>query len=408
MSTKKTLIRNTFWLGLVEAFSKLILFGVTISLVRYLGPKDFGSFNLAFSYVTIFMILADFGLGTVTTREVAKHKDHSDKYLSNLLGLKISLSALIVVLIGLSFLVVPISTSKNMILAVMFYLLCQNIDNIFNSIFLAWERMELVFFSRIFYYSGLLISALAIIALKGTALQIVLAYGFFTFLSVLFSTFLIKKIGIKVAITFDKVFWKEILIESIPFMGLAIVGTVYANSDTLLIGHFWGNESVGFYQSAYKILFAFQSINVINNAIFPRINVLIHENKSETLNKLIKLVVLFSIFGLIPLALFITFFQNLIIKIIYGPVYLSAAPVMALLVWSGVINYFRILTSNILFAHKKQKYVFYSVSIGLVTSLLINLLIMPKFGFTVSAWSLLISETVILLATIVFLNKKTN
>lgn len=406
MSTRKILVKNAFWLGMVEAISKVIMFGVTVAIVRYLGPKQFGSFNLAFSYVAIFMILADFGLSTITTRDVAKHRDQSEKYLGNLLGLKIILSIIITLIIIISLFIVPTSATKIMILAVMFYLLAQNIGNAFNTIFLAWERMEFVFLAKMVYYLGILVSAIGVIALKGSAFQIVLAYGVTTFLSVLFSIFLIKKMGVAIKIALDKEFCEELLKETIPFMGLAVVGALYLNNDTLLIGQFWGSEKVGFYQSAYKILFAFQSINVINNAIFPRINVLIHENKTETLKKLIKMVVLFSVLSLVPLALVITVFQTQIVKIIYGANYLSASPAMALLVWAGVVNYFRILTSNLLFAHKKQKQVFYAVSIGLVCSLLINSLIMSHFGFIISAWSLLISEGVILLVTIIFLMRK--
>lgn len=406
MSTRKILVNNAFWLGTVEAISKVIMFGVTVAIVRYLGPKQFGSFNLAFSYVAIFMILGDFGLSTITTRDVAKHRDQTEKYLGNLLGLKFFLSLLITLIIIVSLFIIPTSATKIMILAVMFYLLSQNIGNAFNTIFSAWERMELVFLTRMVYYLGILISAFGVIALKGTALQIVLAYGATTTFSVLFSIFLVRKMGLTIKIALDKDFCQELLKETFPFMGLAVVGTIYLNSDTLLIGRFWGSEKVGFYQSAYKILFAFQSINVINNAIFPRINILIHENKAETLKKLIKLVVLFSIFGLVPLALVITLFQNQIVKTIYGVNYLSAAPAMTILVWVGVINYFRVLTSNLLFAKKKQELVFYAVSIGLVCSLLINSLVMSQYGFTISAWSLLGSETIILLATVMFLNKK--
>ncbi len=405
MNTRNLLVKNTFWLGLVEAFSKVIMFGVTVSLVRYLGPRDFGTYNLAFSYVAMFMILADFGLNTIATRDMAKHRDLTDKYTSNLLGLKLLLSLIIAISIIVSLFVLPTSGTKTMILMVMFYNLVQNIGSIFTTIFVAWERMKLVFITKLAYYLGILISAFSVIYFHGSTINIIIAYGITTTLSVLFSALLIHRLGIKIKIAFDKAFCKELLIETIPFMGLAIVGTVYANNDTLLIGKFLGSTQVGFYQSAYKILFAFQSINVINNAIFPRLNVLIHENKTETLSKLIKIVVVLSILGLIPLATIITIFQNQIITLIYKPAFLPAASTMAILVWVGVVNYFRNLTSNLLFAQKKQHQVFLATTVGLVVNLTLNLIFIPQFGFIAAAWAFLAGETAILLVTIFSLVK---
>lgn len=400
MSMRKLLVKNTFWLALLEAISKIIMFGVTVSLVRYLGPSQFGTFNLAFSYVAMFMILSDFGLNTITTRDVSKDRHQTENYLGNLLGIKLFLSVIISILIILSLFISPPSGTKSIILLVLIYNLGQNIGSAFISIFNAWEQMELVFFTRLTYYLGILLSALIVINLHGSTSHIVIAYGLSTITSIILSIYLIKKNGIKINILFDKTFWQKMFIETIPFMGLAIVSALYANNDTLLIGKYLGSTQVGFYQSAYKILFAFQSINVINSAIFPRLNVLIHQNNSEILAKLIKIVIVLSILGLIPLAIVITIFQSKIISIVYGLDYIFSAPVMVILIWSGVVNYFRIFVSNLLFIRNKQNQVFYSVTTGLLINVIINLIFIPQFGIISAAWSMMVSEIIILIFVI--------
>ncbi|MDD4136171.1 MAG: polysaccharide biosynthesis C-terminal domain-containing protein, partial [Candidatus Shapirobacteria bacterium] len=183
---------------------------------------------------------------------------------------------------------------------------------------------------------------------------------------------------------------------ALPLFGMTAATVIYANNDTLLIGRYFGNDQVGWYQTAFKILFAFQSVNVINYAIFPRITVLFHENKKEIVGKLIKLVVGLSFLGLIPLALLITWQRELIMKLIYGPSFVVAAGVMSLLVWSGVINYFRVFVGNLLVIKKKQNVVFWSVLIGTLVDFIINYFLIPKVGFVQAGWSLIISELVIL------------
>ena len=396
LSNRQLLIKNTFWLGAVEFFSKILLFFVTVGLVRYWGAQEFGAFNLSFAYIAIFMILSDFGLTTITTREVAKHKDLTEKYLSNLMGLKIALSVLIGILFVFSFLFVKNPVSMQLLLVTLIFSLIQIFQGVFISIFQAWEKMEMVFLNRMVYYIGMLVSALLIISFHGTAVHLVLGYMVATMFSIILGVWQINSLKIKIKIAFDFDFWKELIMEALPLFGMTAAMVIYANNDTLLIGRYFGNDQVGWYQTAFKILFAFQSVNVINYAIFPRITVLIHENKKETVKKLIKLVVGLSLLGLIPLAMLITWQRELIMKLIYGPTFVVSAGVMSLLVWSGVINYFRVFVGNLLVIKKKQKIVFWSVLIGTLVDLTINYFLIPKFGFVQAGWSLIISELVIL------------
>ncbi|MDD2224772.1 MAG: oligosaccharide flippase family protein, partial [Candidatus Shapirobacteria bacterium] len=238
--------------------------------------------------------------------------------------------------------------------------------------------------------------ALLIISFHGTAVHLVLGYMVTTIFSIILGIWQMNLLKIKIKMAFDFDFWKELIKEALPLFGMTAATIIYANNDTLLIGRYFGNDQVGWYQTAFKILFAFQSVNVINYAIFPRITVLIHENKKETVKKLIKLVIGLSLLGLIPLAMLITWQRELIMKLIYGPSFIISAGVMSLLVWSGVINYFRVFVGNLLVIEKKQKIVFWSVLIGTLVDLIINYFLIPKFGFVQAGWSLIISELVIL------------
>ena len=183
---------------------------------------------------------------------------------------------------------------------------------------------------------------------------------------------------------------------------------IYVNNDTLLIGRNLGNDQVGFYQTAYKILFAFQSVNVINNVLFPRLTVLFHEDKQESAKKLIKLSFLVSVVVLVTLALIITWQRDLIMRLIYGKSFVISAGVMSLLIWSGVINYFRVFVGNLLIIKHKQKMIFWAVLVGTLVNLTTNYLFIPKIGFVQGGWSLIISELVILGVMMVGLKKSSS
>lgn len=405
-SNKQILAKNTFWLGLNEVISKVIMFVVTISLVRYLGPTGFGAYNFALSYVAILVIFSDLGLGTILTRDVAKNKLEAEKYLGNTLGIKFFGSIIVLILTLFSF---PfLGNNRQFILLILLttlYSLSQQIQMAVISIITAFEKMEYIFVIKIIYYLGILLVALVTTRL-GLKIEILMS-GYFSIslLSILMAVIFLNKLGINLTIGKDLIFWKKLLKETMPIFGLMAASTVYANFDSLLIAQFFGNKELGIYQSAYKILFAFYSINIINMAIFPRMSILTHEKKDMLLSRMIKIVTGISLLILIPLASLISWKSNLIINLIYGKEYFLAGPILVVLIWSGVVNYFRILITNLLIARRSQIKVFYAVTVGLMVNIVLNILITTKMGFGFAATNILISEIVILLISIWFAKK---
>ena len=407
-TSKQTLFKNTFWLGQIEFFSKIILFFVTILIVRSFGPSNFGKFNLAFSYAAIIMVLSDFGLNTIVTREVAKHPELANKYLSNTLSIKLIVSLLLGIV---AYLIRPLLNGdpfiQKLFLLCVVYNLIQNLFNLLISIFSGLEKMEYIFAIRLIYYLGILFSAILITTNHSSPDKLLLLYVITSIITLLFTAFLIIVNKIKIYLEFDFVFWKKIFIETLPLLGMAVLAAIYTNNDTILIGRYFGPEKVGFYQSAYKILFAFMSVNVVNYALFPRFSALIHQKNYESLNKLIKLTLTLSFVVLVPLAIGITIFAKPIINIIYGSVYSSASLAMILLVWSGVVNYFRAFAGNLLVASNRQKEGFFIFLIGTVVNITINLTITPHYNYYLPALTLLISETLItILSTILYVRIK--
>ncbi|MDP4010203.1 MAG: flippase [Candidatus Shapirobacteria bacterium] len=399
-STRQTLIKNTFWLGLIEFFSKIIMFFVTILIVRSFGPNEFGKLNLAMSYAAMIMVFSDLGLNTITAREIARHKEEKDKYLSNIFTIRLLVS--VVIWLG-TFL---FSANKLVLLVVTFNLV-QNFSSLLCAAFSGLEAMQYNFISRFIYYFGILASVIAVTRVQGSPEKLITFYiiaSFITFI-LTFSMLKFKKINLK--LTIDLLFWKKILKETLPLLGMTITGVIYLNIDSILIGRYFGPEQVGLYQSAYKILFAFQSINIINSSLFPRISSLIAEKKYIILNKLNFIVVAVSLFVLIPLGIFISIFASQIMKIIYGTVYVSASPALIFLIWSGIIFYFRNFINNLLIANNKQKQVFYSILLGTTINVMFNLFITPRFNYIYASMAMVLSEIIILTySTLLYVKNK--
>ena len=77
----KKYFKNTSWLFAEKVLRILISFVVTIFVVRYLGPKDFGLLSYAISFYGLFSAISILGLESITIRELVKNPDKRDDVL---------------------------------------------------------------------------------------------------------------------------------------------------------------------------------------------------------------------------------------------------------------------------------------------------------------------------------------
>ena len=83
--------RNTSFLTI----SQIISYGesavYTILVARYLGAEGLGVLNFGIALIAIFSILANFGLTTLITREVARDKSQATKLIANVIPMQLLL-----------------------------------------------------------------------------------------------------------------------------------------------------------------------------------------------------------------------------------------------------------------------------------------------------------------------------
>ena len=75
---KAVFFRNFGWLTAGKAGYLLLSFLVTLTVVRYLGPYDFGTINYVDAYVKFAYVIGTFGLDAIIVKEVATGKKDSN------------------------------------------------------------------------------------------------------------------------------------------------------------------------------------------------------------------------------------------------------------------------------------------------------------------------------------------
>ena len=93
----------------------------------------------------------------------------------------------------------------------------------------------------------------------------------------------------------------------------------------------------------------------------------------------------------LSLAIPITFLARPLVTLLYGESYIAAAPILTIHIWAGLFAFMRQLFSRWLILEGLLKYSFFSHAFGAVVNVILNLLLIPRFGGTGSAVATLCS-----------------
>ena len=161
--------------------------------------------------------------------------------------------------------------------------------------------------------------------------------------------------------------------------------------DQVMIKEMITPEAVGNYSVAVRLSEVWYFIPMaITSSLFPAI---INAKKvSEKLyhRRLQKLYDLMTWLA-IGIALPMTFLANDIIRLLFGVQYQDAAGVLRIYVWAGVFVFLGVASSQYLVAENYTKISFFRTFAGGIVNVILNIIMIPKYGINGAATATLIS-----------------
>jgi O-antigen/teichoic acid export membrane protein len=280
--------KNTSYFTLALILQKVISFAYFTLLARNLLPEDLGKYYLAISITSIFSIIIDLGFSNVIVREVAKKEYEPEKLLSNILILKIPLSALafLVVYLLANIMGYPEITrtliyisSISMILdsfTLSFYAVIRGFHNLkYESIGSVSFQLIVLLLGFIFLRQGRSLNYLMIVMALASAFNFLYAFWLNIF-----------KFKIKINTGFDKTLIRNIIFITAPFTAYAVLQRLYMYLDSVLISVLSGDSEVGIYQISFKIIYALQFLPMAFVAsLYPAFASYWKETKNSSLDQ---------------------------------------------------------------------------------------------------------------------------
>ncbi|MCW7472064.1 flippase [Leptospira levettii] len=372
----------------------LIALVVGIWIVRYFGPEYFGKFNYVTACLTFSAACIPLGTESILVSELVKKEKEA------------------IVILSTAFVLYIFSGILFTSLSVVFVLLTKVNDNdIFNIVFILSIPFVLRGFTvpRLFFESQLLVKKIVIIentiVLIFALIRVYLLYFEYPFLSFIWSfafESILSSLGIFLYFKltegrispskFSVTYAKEVVFVSFPLLLSAITTILYMKVDQIMIGNIMGDKELGIYSVAVRISELWYFIPMaISTSFFPHLIKLYNENVERYWFELKKLhVILFSISLIVALS--VQFFADLGVFILYGEEYSQAAKVLKINIWAGLFVFLGVAGSNHLVISKAQNILFYKGLFGLMTNLILNYIMIPKFGLFGAAIATLISQ----------------
>jgi O-antigen/teichoic acid export membrane protein len=406
MSSASRVARNTSYLLTARVTSVLIGIVTSVLTARYLGASGFGILGFALAVTTIFGILADFGMGTLTTREVARDQSLANKYLGNVMVTRIFSCSAFVVLTAL--LVNFFSYSEQTIYVT--YVIAVSVvisttAGTIAAIFQAFQEMLHVALGSVVTSVAMLFGIIGAIALH-------IGVVGFAYVYVIGNAITLGYFCIAYARRFrlqrpeiDWAFCKHTLKEAWPMAALAASVMLYFRIDVVILSLFQGTAQIGLYTVAYT---ASETSTIIPamfmTSLFPLISQM-HEDSmhsfAETCAKSMK----YMLYVALPMAFTVTLWAKPIVAIFYGSAFSGSAVALQILIWAAAAMYVGIILGSTFVSANLQK-LSMKLTIGAVVfNIALNLLLIPKYGYLGASATTVATETSLVCMDLFFLRR---
>jgi O-antigen/teichoic acid export membrane protein len=356
---------------------------------------QFGTFNYVLAFTAIFAGIAKLGLDGIVVRELLNNPKNFEIFLGTAFWLKMIGALLVLLLMALILFFTSQSVKINLFVFIvsigLFFQAFEVIEFYFQSEMLAKN----IYISKVIQLGISTIIKIYLIISNAKLVYFILLMTIDALILAIVYTFSYK---LKKKTLFYKYFnitiARKLIKDSWPLILSSFVVMIYMRIDQIMIKEMLGEYQVGIYSAAVRLSEAFYFIPmIITTSIFPAII----KAKSENENLYKKRFQRFYFF-MIWLAIFIsismTFLSHWLVVFFFGQSYHSASGILVINIWSSIFVFIGVVSDKWHLVENLQKYILINTTVGALLNILLNLVLIKKFGAIGAAYSTLISYAV--------------
>lgn len=391
---------------MLTSVSSAFLLVLFVAAGRFLGDEAFGKFSFAIAIAFIFQAFLDPGLYQVAIRDIARDKVVAGQYLANIVGYKLIIAALSFSLLVVLLYVLNMEKDAAYAIAIMVLAeLPKSIKTTYSSAFQAFEYFNYNALVYTIERFGLLVIGTFLLVQGVGLVGFCLAFAAVRLLDLSIILAITKAKICMPSIRFKFSFLKELLISALPVGVFLIVLNLYTYIDTIMISMIRGAAEVGWYNAAFKIYEGLAVFPMIICTVFrPRIARTYYQNR-EYFERLFPIGIKYVLIISLCTAATGFFMSDIVILALFGEQYKNAIIALRILL-SGIVFVFSLTYFQMmLIAIHRQRQVLMIAVVGLAFNVMLNLFLIPKYGYVGASVATIAGEFLVLILLYRYLNQ---
>lgn len=409
MKNKQKSLKLNFVMNAALTMSSIIFPIITFPYVsRILMPSGTGRVTFATSLISYFSIFAQLGIPTYGIRACAQVRDDRaklSKTVHELLIINLIMSFFAYIFLGVALVTVPRLFEDRILYIIISSTILLNVIGM-EWLYKGLEKYSYITIRSVIFKFIALIAMFVFVHKKDDYI----IYGAISIFAASASNIL-NIIHARKYIDFSFIGHYDLrkhLKAVLVFFAMSCATTIYTNLDTVMLGFMKSDIDVGYYNAAVKIkVILVQIVASLGGVLLPRCSYYVEKGMWAEFKRICSKALNFVVVIALPLSVYFIIYAQDAIVFLSGTEYLGAIfpmkIIMPTLLFIGITN---ILGLQILVPLGKERIVLYSEIAGAITDLLLNIILIPKFGASGAAMGTLVAEFVVLSVQYVALRKQ--
>ncbi len=368
---------------------------VTFVLARGLGSSDFGVWSTLFAACQIAGSFGELGLTQVTVSRAAAEPDREPQWLGALLLLRLLVVIPITIASLIAVLLIAPSHQDKVAGVLIACVALAGAPGVIGAVFQLRIRNDI---SMALLTLNSIIWAGAVFAVAAASGGIIAFAAVF-----LLSTALMTVLGVVLALRFTTVrlrgarqLWRPLLRVGVGVGIAGIFVTSYVRLDQILVFELAGEHQAGLYGAAYRLLDQVQFIPMsMMTTLFPLIAAA-YASRRDRVRNLLQAAGEYLSMASLPILAFTIVAARPIMILLFGIQFAAAAPALPVLAGAFVSISFGYLVGNMVVILELQRRFAIYAAIGLLLNAILNVVLIPRYGFLAAAWVTLLTEVTVM------------
>lgn len=384
--------RNASWLITGKIIQMVLSFFVSVLTARYLGPSNFGEINYAAAYVAFFTSLCTLGINAVIIKEFVDNPQEQGETIGTTLILRIISSIFSVIMIVCMISLVDYGEPQTIIVSALcsIALVFQTADT-FNYWFQWQYKSKITAMATLVAYVATSIYKILLLIFEKNIFWFAFANSVdYIFLAVFLMYVYRRNSGPKLSFSWQK--GKKLLSKSYHYILSGMMVAIYGQTDKLMLKQMLNQTAVGYYSLATSINFMWVFVlQAIIDSVYPTI-ISCYDKDKEEFNKKNKQLYAIVIYVSVFVAILFCLFGKTAIRILYGEAYLPAAEPLKIITWYTIFSYLGVARNAWIVCENRQNYLKYMYASAAILNVVLNYLMIPKWGVSGAASASLITQ----------------